>query len=474
MVSAKLPVLLVDDEASVLRLFESALRASGISSVVAVQNSARVPELLAEQTFSLILLDLVMPHPDGQELLGLITRDHPGVPVMVVTGLNEVETAVQCMKAGALDYLVKPVDDNRLLATVRRALELRDLRLENERLRSCVIEDRLAHPEAFAHIVTANAAMQRLFRYIDAVAVSSHPVLVTGETVVGKELIAQAVHYASGRLVAFVPVNIARLEDSLFSYALFGHQRGAFTGADESRAGLVEKADGGTLFLDEIGDLSAGSQVKILRLIQEREYFPLGASAPKRTDARIVVATHQDLDQLQNEGRLRPDLYYRLQTHHVHVPPLRERLDDLPFLLDHFLEKAALALHKDKPTAPKELLDLLAVYSFPGNVRELESMVVDAVSNHHAGILSLSTFRQRIHPHTTPRTSPPKALMQSIPSCRDFPSLREATEFLIGEAMRLARGNQSIAAQLLGISRPALNRRLRHPRKARSASGESL
>jgi DNA-binding NtrC family response regulator len=256
---------------------------------------------------------------------------------------------------------------------------------------------------------------------------------------------------------------VAGLDDSVFADTLFGHMRGAFTGADQLRRGMIEEAADGTLFLDEIGDLSIPSQVKLLRLLQEGEYFPLGSDRPKRLKARVVVATHQDLSVKQAVGAFRRDLFYRLCTHMVHVPPLRERKGDLPLLLDHFLEEAARTLGKKKPTPPRELLQLLATYGFPGNVRELKALVYNAVSVHRDRVLSMDTFIKTIG-----RFEPKQILdvtkqpEKNLYACLErLPTFGEAAELLVEEAMTRANGNQTIAARLLGISQPALSKRLK-------------
>lgn len=459
------PVLVVDDEPLVLALFESALRASGVNHVFTFQDSRKVTPFLAEHSAAVVLMDLSMPYLNGEELMSMVAAQYPDVPIVVVTGANDVETAVRCMKTGALDYLVKPVEESRLTACVRRIVELRDLEQENLLLRRSLLSEKVSNPEAFEELVTTNPKMYRLFQYIDAIAVTPHPVLITGETGAGKELFARAVHRASGRTGLFVPVNIAGLDDNLFSDMLFGHQKGAFTSAEESRPGVIETAVHGTLFLDEIGELSHASQIKLLRLIQEREYFPLGSTAPRRCNARIVVATHRDVEVLRDAGQLRADLYYRLSTHQIHVPPLRERREDLPLLVSHFTEKAANTVGRPAPSIPSELLDMLTGYDFPGNVRELEAMMVDAVSMNRSGVLPIDSFRARLGTHGT-APSPEKQVLNLAPflAGQPFPTLCETTQFLITEAMRLAKDNQSVAARLLGISRPALNRRLRHPK----------
>ncbi len=403
----------------------------------------------------------------GEELLPNIITTRPEVPVIIMTGSNEIDTVVRCMKGGAYDYMVKPVERSRLISGVRRAIELRCLRREVEILRDYRHSNILKSPEAFSHIITNNAAMLAIFRYCESIAKSLWPVLVTGETGVGKELVARAIHTLSGRPGAFVAVNAAGLDDPVFSDTLFGHVRGAYTGAEESRKGLIETAAAGTLFLDEIGDLAHSSQVKLLRVIQEHEFYPLGSDAAKKTDARLIFATNTDLEALQTSGHFRKDLYQRLKTHQVHVPPLRKRSDDVPALVNYFLEKAATALHKKKPSPPKELYALLATYSFPGNVRELECMVSDAVANHESHMMSMAVFEARMaQDRAADSGSPERGGGESPYAALDrLPTLAQSNELLIEEAMRRAERNQTLAARLLGISRPALNRRLNESRR---------
>lgn len=302
------------------------------------------------------------------------------------------------------------------------------------------------------------------FKYIEAVAATPLPILITGETGVGKELVAKAIHQLSRRQGEFVAINVAGVEDMMFSDTLFGHLKGAFTGADKPRSGLLEQAAGGTLFLDEIGDLRIESQVKLLRLLQEGKYYPLGADMPKQSDARLIAATHQELAALQSTGQFRKDLYYRLQAHHVHIPPLRERLEDIPLLIEYYLEKAAHTLHKKKPTAPQELARLLHTYSFPGNIREFQGMIFDAVSRHTSGVLALNSFREKILQNSVQPLSAAVQGDEARPAL-DFPdrlpTIKQTEQMLIAEALRRADGNQSIAASLLGLSRRALNNRLR-------------
>ena len=459
------PVLLVDDEEQSLTSFEMALRSVNLNHFIRCQDSREVIPLLTEQEVEIILLDLRMPYITGDELLPAIISDFPEIPVIMITGANEVETAVKCMKLGASDYMVKPVERSRLIGGVKRALDLRELQRENRLLKAHVLSDKLEHPEVFSGIVTCSARMRSIFQYVEAIAASPRPLLITGETGVGKELVARAVHRLSRRKGAFVAVNVAGLDDNVFADTLFGHKKGAFTGAEQARGGLLEQAAGGTLFPDEIGDLSHPSQVKLLRLFQDGEYFPLGSDLAKRSDARIVVATNQDLNVLQTNGRFRKDLYYRLCDHHLHIPPLRERMEDLPLLLNHFLEKASTTLGKSRPTPPEELLTLLSTYHFPGNLRELESMVFDSVGSHRSGKLSMDAFKSHIFQQPlAPKKEQPQQIQRegvSVSFSERLPTLKELEQNLVDEAMRRAGGNQSIAALSLGITRQALNKRLK-------------
>lgn len=358
-------VLLVDDEQDALYGYSAMFRGAGFTHVLTETDSRRVLALMEAQPVDLVVLDLQMPHLGGFELLTRIRERHPQVPVIIVTAANELDMAVACMKAGATDYFVKPVEKSRLVGSARRTLETHDLRTQLDRLRSSLLEEDACQLDAFNGIVTRSERMRRIFQYLNAVACSPQPVMVTGETGTGKELAARAVHVASRRSGAFVAVNLAGLDDQIFSDTLFGHLKGAFTGADHKRDGLIARAAGGTLFLDEIGDLQPGSQVKLLRLLQDGDYFPLGSDIPHRCDARIVAASHHDLNGLQREHRFRPDLYYRLCTHKVHLPNLAERSEDIPLLLAHFLTEAARDMNRKVPT-PARTCPLPAVLRLSG------------------------------------------------------------------------------------------------------------
>ena len=306
--------------------------------------------------------------------------------------------------------------------------------------------------------------MLSIFRDLESVSLTSQPILITGETGTGKELIAKAIHSLSGLKGKFVAVNAAGLDDFVFSDTLFGHARGAYTGADQVRDGLIKHAAGGTLFLDEIGDLSLVSQVKLLRLLQEGEYLALGMDELKKANIRIVASSNQDLWALQKAGQFRKDLNFRIRTHHVHIPPLRERTDDIRLLVDYFLDNAARTLNKKKPACAKELFALLQRYDFPGNIRELQTMIFDAVSKHKGRILSTDTFKKCISMRQKNGGIPGNfnsKVNSAITFSDGLPTIKQATNLLIAEAMKRVNGNQSVAARMLGISQPALSKRLK-------------
>ncbi|MBJ6802572.1 sigma-54-dependent transcriptional regulator [Geomonas propionica] len=456
-------ILLVDDEEAWLRSISMTLAMSGgINNVVRCSDSTKVLELLRSRPIGLVLLDLNMPNLSGQDLLPAIIEQHPEVPVIVLSGLNQVSVAVDCMQKGAFDFFVKTVEEERLIQGIHRAIRMIDLQRENSEMKSRILSDRLEYAEAFADILTVDRAMFSIFRYIEAVAGSSQPILITGESGVGKELVARAVHKVSRRPGQLVSVNVAGLDDQIFSDTLFGHTKGAFTGAELPRSGMIERAADGTLFLDEIGDLATTSQVKLLRLLQEGEYFSLGSDVPKRMNARVVVATHHDLAAKQAAGEFRKDFYYRLCGHHIHIPALRERPDDIPLLFDHFLEEAARELNKKKPTVPKELPVLLTNYSFPGNVRELRALVYDAMSRHEAHMLSMDTFKRVLgKDQSRPVRLDEQGQRNVFVPTEPLPGMHEVSDLLVAEAMRRAQGNQSIACRLIGVSQPALSKRLK-------------
>jgi DNA-binding NtrC family response regulator len=468
-INPNFPILLVDDEVHFLDSLEFLLSSKGFNNIICCPDSREVIPILEKQDISIIILDVMMPYISGGALLPQITANFPGIPVIIVTGINAIETAVECMKAGAFDYLVKPIESTRLLTIIQHALKQKEIEKENILLKKSFFSLHLKDPEAFSAMVTRSDKMQPIFKYLEVIADSPMPLLITGETGTGKELISQIVHKISSRSGPFVAVNSGGLDDTLFSDTLFGHKRGGFTGADRDRKGLVEKARGGFLFLDEIGDLSLQSQVKLLRLIQEGQYYPIGSDVALQADARLVVATNHDLMELMREKTFRSDLFYRLQTHHIHLPPLRERKEDIYPLVDYFLKKASATLGKNCPTPPEQLYSLLSTYPFPGNIRELESMVFDAVSRHQGGVLSMSTFREKINVPEQPLESPANMTSAGVPITPgakvmfgdQLPSADELEKLFLLEAVDRADGNLSLAAQLAGLKRKTFSYRLK-------------
>ncbi len=464
-INSQLPILLIDDDAVLLEIQVTALESEGVNNVLTLCDSRKTVQFLEDNPVSIIILDLMMPHVSGLDLLPVLIRDYPHIPVIVMTSSDDIETAVNCIKTGAVDFLTKPVEVERLLLSVENALHVNELSRENLSLREYLLTDRLKHPTAFNAILTTSKKMRAIFQYIEVIAKSDQPILVTGETGVGKELIAKAIGTLSGRKGAFVTVNAAGLDDNMFSDTLFGHKKGAFTGADQSRDGLISTAAGGTLFLDEIGDLNETSQIKLLRLIQEQEFYPVGSDVIKKTDARLIVATNRDLPALIAANKFRKDLFYRLCAHQIQIPPLRERREDIPFLLDHFLEKAANSLNRSKPTPSREITALLSTYHFEGNVRELHAMVFDAVARHTSGLLNIESF---VGLAGNDCNHASKALLAPSREVDDilysyfgrFPTLKEMEDYLTASALNLSSGNQRSAAMLLGIARQTLSKRL--------------
>ncbi len=458
-----LPVLLIDDEVSVLSGESRILQSSGINNLLTCSDSREVMPLLEKVQVEVILLDIAMPYITGDLLLQQIRELYPETPVIIVTASGDIEVAVRCMKAGAFDYMVKAVEPSRLVSGIRRAVEMRQLSRDYDNLRTRLLADEIQRPEAFARIVTRNRRMHGIFVFIESIAPTAETLLITGETGTGKELFTGAVHQVSGRQGSLVTVNAAGLDDAMFSDTLFGHTKGAYTGAEEARKGLLQQAEQGTLFLDEIGDLSAASQIKLLRLLETHEYYPLGSDLVRSTSARFVIATNRNLVELVEAERFRKDLYYRLQTHELKLPPLRERREDIPLLLDHFLDEASEVLKKKKLSVPAELLLLLENYEFPGNVRELRSMVFGAMSRQKAKMLSLQPFRESMG--ITGEKIQPAVPGESLTFPARLPTLKETAEKLIEEALSRAKGNQAIAAGLLGITPQALSKRLIRKRR---------
>jgi DNA-binding NtrC family response regulator len=440
-------VLVVDDDAAQREQLAGFLADLGLRVLAAADGQAALDQLSAASV-DVVLTDVRMPRMGGEDLLRAVRRRNPTVGVILVTAYGTIDSAVACLKAGAVDYLVKPLDLVRVEHAVRRALEQRQLERENRELRR-----RLGAVESIAGLVTTGTGgMSEVLSTIARVAPSQVSVLIVGESGTGKELVARALHRASSRREGpFVAVNAGALAPTLLESELFGHARGAFTGADRARTGRFEAAHGGTLFLDELGELPAALQVKLLRVLQERTVERVGTHVPTHVDVRIVAATHTDLGEEVRAGRFREDLYYRVAVVAIELPPLRRRRADVPLLVEHFARK-----HHELGGLPakcfsREAMDLLVSYDFPGNVRELENIVQRAL------VLARG-------PRITVEDLPPAVLgarpdaVDAPPGApRDLPAQVAALERdAIERALALEDGNQSRAAERLGISERAL------------------
>lgn len=457
-------ILLVGDDLQTLEQTRLILQDAGIGPVLALADSRATLPFLSQNIVSLIVLDM-SPALNSPELLSRICRDYPNIPVVVETSSSDVETAVNCMKAGAVDYIVGPVDPGRLVLSVKNSLDFSRSQQEDSSLKPYPPNDRLEHAEVFAGITTASRKMRSIFQYTEVVAGLPQAVLITGETGVGKELLAHAIHRISRVRGPFISINVAGLDDAMFSDTLFGHKKGAFTGADQFRDGLVSKAAMGTLFLDEIGDLNELSQVKLLRLLQEREYYQVGADLVKNSTARIVLATNVDLQERIREGRFRRDLYYRLCTHQIHIPALRERREDIPLLLGSFIEEAARHFERSIPDVSPELIRALSEYDFPGNVRELQAKVRDAVARNEEGTLTLDDFpgisATPLRNPCAPSAASPAPTIGIYSLFGRLPTFREIEDYLIVEALKISEGNYAAAASILGVTRQTISKRLK-------------
>ena len=451
-------LLIVDDDPVVVELVDLYAKEVGFGTAVGAGTATEGLVVLKNGHFCLVLLDLGLPdRPDGDALLEFLEAAG-NVPVVVVTADDRVETAVRCMKSGAFDFIDKPLSPARIMSLLAHAKE-------NIRLRALLepMNPALRSP-AFSRIVTKSPLMMGLFQTIERLGPSPLPVLVYGESGTGKELIARAIHDVSGRDGPFVPVNMAGLDGSLFSDVLFGHAKGAYTGAEGARQGLVKRAEGGTLFMDEIGDISGESQVKLLRFLQDGEYYPLGSDRPERSACRVVLATHVNLSEAVKAGRFRADLYYRLMIHIVTIPPLRDRKEDIPLLVDHFIHQAGEHLKHPVPPVDTGFVATLEGYSFPGNIRELSAVIYGAVADSGTGRPSISYAREYVARQRSDQTA-----ASDKESCIDYPYVTDdrfpPLELLelqhIREALRRSGGNQSAAAVLLGISQSTISRRLK-------------
>jgi two-component system, NtrC family, response regulator AtoC len=368
-------ILIVDDDEGVRQVLGQALSESGYR-VIAAESGEKAVATAKEETLDLVILDMVLPRVDGMAVLKEITTLRPELPVIMVTGYASVETAIKAMKMGAVDYLVKPFRMDEVELVVGKALERSHLRRENVYLRRQLETNYGVH-----NLIGQSAAMRRIVALIDQVASSRSTVLITGASGSGKELVARALHFnGERRNRPFVPVNCGGIPDALLEDELFGHVKGAFTDAVADRPGRFEAADTGTLFLDEISNMSTALQIKLLRVLQERECLPLGSTKKVQVDVRVIAATNMDLKKMMEEGRFREDLYYRLNVIRIQLPALRERREDIPLLIQHFVTKHCRDLNVAAKRFTPEALKVLVEFSWPGNVRQLENVIERAVA----------------------------------------------------------------------------------------------
>ncbi|MDP3016267.1 MAG: sigma-54 dependent transcriptional regulator, partial [Deltaproteobacteria bacterium] len=367
-------ILIAEDEKAQRELLEGFLKKEGFS-VETASDGRQAIEKIEGAFFDIAFLDYKMPELDGLQTLHEIRKRFPDLPVVMMTAYGTVETAVASMKEGALDYLTKPIDLDELLLIIQKVLERSTLIRENRDLKA-----RLQERFTFQNIIYGSPKMEEVMGLFARVAPSQATVLIRGESGTGKELIANAIHYASARSEKpFVKVSCSAIPETLLESELFGHEKGAFTGAIQKRIGRFEEADGGTLFLDEIGELSPSTQVKLLRILQEKEFQRLGSNLNLKTDVRIITATHRNLEEAMKKGLFREDLYYRLNVISILLPPLRDRKEDIPLLIDHFLKKYSDLNQKKIQDLSKEARTLLSRHPYPGNVRELENLIERAV-----------------------------------------------------------------------------------------------
>jgi len=458
------PILIVDDEAPDLRSYTANLNSVGINNILLCQDERKVMDILKKDDVGIVLLDLGLPHIPGQEILKELVHDYPEIPVIVITGLMDTKLAAECLEIGCWDYLNKSVESDRLITTVKRTIAFTDLKNENLSLAETVLSPDLDKPDAFAEIITQNKDMFNIFNYIEAIVKTKEPILITGETGVGKELIAKAIHMVSGVKGEYVNVDVSALSKTVFEDELCGHVKGAYTGADSAKDGFIKKAENGTLILNEIGELAPEHQLILLRLLQEKEYSPVGKEQYFKSTARIIAITNVDLKQAVQDGTFRRDLFYRLSTHQIHVPPLRNRMGDIPLLVEKFIEVFYEENSKKPPSIEKGLMQYLRSYNYPGNIRELENIMKDTLSTFSGkslGINDFGRFKSLFKNYTANGASASNLTLKISIQQNYLPSQQDIADVYIAEVLKMTNGNQSKAAQILGISRPTLGRRVR-------------
>ena len=443
-------ILVVDDEQSQRDVLTGYLK----KKKYFVRQASSVPdamERIRQDHYDLVLTDYRMPERSGLDLLNEIRKADPEITVVLMTAFGTIEGAVSAMRAGAYDYVTKPIDLDDLELLIERLRERQRLISENKLLR-----DQLAEKFSFKEIISVSAGMERVMQTAARVAQTKAPVLVRGESGTGKELVARAIHFSSPRKEKpFVAVNCAALNENLLESELFGHEKGAFTGAEKQRRGRFELADGGTLFLDEIGDISPATQVRLLRVLQEQKFERVGGTDTIAVDVRVIAATNKNLETAMSEGKFREDLYYRLNVVTVDIPHLRERRDDVPLLLDHFLATFAKEHKRKKLAFSRESWQELVRYDYPGNVRELENIVQRSVILSRGETVLMEDLPLVVRPATRESSVPPASSLS-------FPDQIEHLEKgLVLEALRIYNNNQSKAARHLGLSERTLRYRLK-------------
>src|SRR5437773_1224062 len=440
-------ILIVEDEAKMRRLLEVKLGEEGFTTLSAGDAESGL-KLLRENSVDLIVTDLKLPGMNGLEFLQAVKRQNSALPVVVMTAFGSVETAVEAMKAGASDYVLKPFSLAEMRMVVHKELDVSRLREENRSLREALGE-KYSHP----NIVAGSAKMQEVLAIVERVAPTNSTVLLGGESGVGKDLIARVIHEKSRRASGpFIKINSTAIPENLLESELFGYEKGAFTGATASKPGKFELADKGTLFLDEIGDVPPATQVKLLRVLQEREFERLGGTRTIKVDVRLVAATNRDLRAALEQGTFREDLYYRLNVVPIDVPPLREHAEDIPGLVEHFLAKYRGESGKQIRGVTPQAIQLLANFHWPGNVRELENIIERPAAFAKGEWIEAGD----IHLDTGPAKGS-NAPMGFLPPGM---TLDQWEDEMIREALRRSGGNKSQAARLLGLSRNALRYRL--------------
>jgi len=446
----KAKILIAEDEKAQRDLLEGFLKKEGFS-VDAVTNGREVLQKLEGNFYDIALLDYKMPEINGLQTLCEIRKLYPDLPVVMMTAYGTVETAVASMKEGALDYLTKPIDLDELLLILQKVIERSNLIRENKELRQ-----QLQERYTFDNIIYGSPKMDEVMGLVARVAPSQATILIRGESGTGKELIAYAIHYVSPRSEKpFVKVNCSAIPETLLESELFGHEKGAFTGATQRRIGRFEEADGGSIFLDEIGDLAPGTQIKLLRILQEKEFQRLGSNLTLKTDVRVIAATHKDLEEAMKRGEFREDLYYRLNVISIHLPPLRERKEDIPLLIEYFLKKYSKQNQKSISDITKEARHLILHYPYPGNVRELENIIERAVVLCRGEIITTQDLPFHLKEGKSEK-------LWEFHRVKTLPeSLEEIERDLIVKALHQYQGIQTKAAEGLGISERVLRYKMK-------------